>query len=66
MAWPINSGKDFKGVYNLAEKKLVLFAANTKGNDEDVLEITDLSLPVLDARLGERDAASLRDDVELG
>jgi len=42
-----------------------LFAANTKGNDEDVLEITDLSLPVLDARLGERDAASLRDDVEL-
>ncbi|MEO6316415.1 MAG: peptide chain release factor 3 [Chitinophagaceae bacterium] len=65
MAWPINSGKDFKGVYNLADKKLVLFAANTKGNDEDVLEITDLSLPVLDARLGERDAASLRDDVEL-
>jgi len=65
MAWPINSGKDFKGVYNLAEKKLVLFAANTKGNDEDVVEITDLSLPILDARLGERDAATLRDDVEL-
>jgi len=65
MAWPINSGKDFKGVYNLAEKKLVLFAANTKGNDEDVVEITDLSLPVLDARLGDRDAATLRDDVEL-
>src|SRR6195952_85926 len=65
MAWPINSGKDFKGVYNLAEKKLVLFAANTKANDEDVVEITDLSLPILDTKLGERDAASLRDDVEL-
>jgi len=65
MAWPINSGKDFKGVYNLAEKKLVLFAANTKGNDEDVVEITDLQLPILDTKLGDTDAASLRDDVEL-
>ncbi len=65
MAWPINSGKDFKGVYNLAEKKLVLFAANTKGNDEDSVEITDLQLPILDTKLGERDAAVLRDDVEL-
>ena len=65
MAWPINSGKDFKGVYNLAEKKLVLFAANTKGNDEDSVEITDLQLLILDTKLGERDAAVLRDDVEL-
>jgi len=65
MAWPINSGKDFKGVYNLAEKKLVLFAANTKANDEDVVEITDLQSPILDAKLGDKDAASLRDDVEL-
>ncbi len=65
MAWPINSGKDFKGVYNLAEKKLVLFAANTKGTDEDSVEITDLQLPLLDAKLGDKDAATLRDDVEL-
>jgi peptide chain release factor 3 len=65
MAWPINSGKDFKGVYNLFEKKLVLFAANTKGNDEDSVEITDLQLPILDAKLGDKDAAVLRDDVEL-
>ncbi|MFT3934925.1 MAG: peptide chain release factor 3 [Chitinophagaceae bacterium] len=65
MAWPINSGKDFKGVYNLAEKKLVLFAANTKANDEDVLEITDLQSHLLDERLGESDANMLREDVEL-
>ena len=32
MTWPINSGKDFKGVYNLYDKNLVLFTANTKGN----------------------------------
>src|SRR5450432_2732824 len=48
MTVPINSGKDFKGVYNLDKKNLVLFAANTKANDEDVVQITDLQSPVLD------------------
>src|SRR3954470_337010 len=65
MTWPINSGKDFKGVYNLYDKNLVLFAANTKANDEDVVEIKDLNTPLLDRRLGEKDAATLREDVEL-
>ena len=65
MTWPINSGKDFKGVYNLNEKNLVLFTAGTKGNDEDVESIEDLSLPLLDQKLGERDASILREDVEL-
>lgn len=65
MAWPINSGKDFKGVYNLYDKKLVLFAANTKGSDEDTVEITDLQSAELEKMLGEKDAAILREDVEL-
>ncbi|HVK48229.1 MAG TPA: peptide chain release factor 3, partial [Pseudobacter sp.] len=66
MTWPINSGKDFKGVYNLHDKNLVLFTANTKASDdEDSLEITDLSSDVLDSKLGEKDANILREDVEL-
>jgi peptide chain release factor 3 len=65
MAWPINSGKDFKGVYNLYDKKLVLFAANTKGSDEDTVEITDLQSAELENMIGEKDAAILREDVEL-
>jgi len=65
MTWPINSGKDFKGVYNLDDKSLVLFTANTKAVDEDVVQITDLSSSLLDEKLGERDAAVLREDVEL-
>ena len=65
MTWPINSGKEFKGVYNLVDKNLVLFAASTKAADEDVLQINDLSLPLLDQKIGEYDAATLRDDVEL-
>jgi len=65
MTWPINSGKDFKGVYNLSEKNLVLFTAGTKGNDEDVVSIEDLSSNILDQKIGDRDAATLREDVEL-
>ena len=65
MAWPINSGKDFKGVYSLYDKSLRLFAANTKASEEDIVEITDLNTPLLDEKLGEKDAATLREDVEL-
>jgi peptide chain release factor 3 len=43
MTWPINSGKDFKGVYNLHEKSLLLFTAHTKGIDEDSISINDLN-----------------------
>ena len=64
MTWPINNGKDFKGVYNLAEKNLVLFTANTKAT-EDVVRIDTLGSSLLDEKLGEKDAAVLRDDVEL-
>ena len=65
MTWPINSGKDFKGVYNLSNKSLVLFTPNTKAQDEDVVKIDDLNSPMLDEKLGEKDAATLREDVEL-
>lgn len=63
--WPINSGKDFKGVYDLYQKSLVLFTAGTKANDEDVVEIKDLSDDILDKKIGDKDAATLREDVEL-
>ena len=65
MTWPINSGKEFKGVYNLYDKSLVLFTANTKATGEDVVKINDLNNKMLDEKLGERDAATLREDVEL-
>ena len=65
MTWPINSGKDFKGVYNLDNKSLVLFTASTKASDEDVVRIDDLNSKLLEDKIGERDAATLREDVEL-
>ncbi len=65
MTWPINSGKEFKGVYNLHEKSLRLFTASTKANDEDVVDIADLSSDVLQQKVGDRDADLLREDAEL-
>jgi peptide chain release factor 3 len=65
MTVPINSGKDFKGVYDLHKKSLVLFTAGTKANDEDVLEINNLNDTILDAKIGAQDAKTLREDVEL-
>lgn len=65
MTWPINSGKDFKGVYNLDNKSLRLFTANTKADEENTIAIDDISDTSLDGIIGDRDAATLREDVEL-
>jgi peptide chain release factor 3 len=65
MTWPINSGKEFKGVYNLHDKNLRLFTANTKGVDEAVMSRNNLNDPSVDEALGEKDAQQLREDVEL-
>jgi peptide chain release factor 3 len=65
LTWPINMGKEFKGVYNLYRKNLLLFHPNQKATEDDVVAIDSLSDPLLDTELGDRDAAQLRDDVEL-
>ena len=65
MTWPINSGKEFKGVYNLHNESLLLFAANTKGIDDDSIAISNIADEILTKKIGEKDANVLREDVEL-
>ena len=65
LSWPINMGKDFKGVYNLYQKSLLLFHPNKKATDEDIVALTNLSDPILNELVGEKDATHLREDVEL-
>src|ERR671933_1184085 len=48
MTWPINQGKDFKGVYDLHNRSLRLFTPNTKAGDDDTVAIADLSSKELD------------------
>ena len=64
MSWPIGMGSSFQGVYNLYEKKLVLFRPHGKQDDE-IIVINDLNDPKLDKFINERAAAKLREDVEM-
>ena len=65
LSWPINMGKDFKGVYSLYDKSLLLFNANQKATEEDSVQIDNLDDPNLDDLVGEKDAAQLREDASL-
>lgn len=65
LTWPINSGKEFKGVYNLHEKSLLLFTPGQKISEENSIPVENLADDALDHRVGERDAMQLREDVEL-
>lgn len=65
MTWPINSGKEFKGVFNMVNNSLRLFTANTKADEEDVVNITNINDTLLENKVGETDANVLREDVEL-
>lgn len=64
LSWPINRGPFFKGVYNLYDKQLNLFMPGTQHVEENFVTINNLSDPTLDKHVG-KDAAVLRDDVEL-
>ncbi|MFK7979464.1 MAG: peptide chain release factor 3 [Saprospiraceae bacterium] len=63
LSWPVGMGRDFQGVYNLYERKLVLFNPHGKQTTGDVFEITDLDSKELDKEVGERAANELREEV---
>ncbi len=47
LSWPIGMGRDFKGVYNLFDKTLLVFNPNQKATEEDYLPLKDLNDDVL-------------------
>jgi peptide chain release factor 3 len=65
VTWPIGQGKSFKGVYSLVEKKLILFVPGQVQRPTDIIEIDDLSDPLLEQKVGHSLASKLREDVEL-
>ncbi|MDY0133033.1 MAG: peptide chain release factor 3 [Desulforegulaceae bacterium] len=64
LSWPIGMGKEFKGVYNLVDKSILLFRAGQDKRPEDVIGFDSISDKKLDEILGSQ-ADRLRDDVEL-
>ncbi len=63
LSWPINSGPDFKGVYNIFTKSLNLFDPNIQGIEEGIL-FEDIQNPELEKHIKD-DAVVLREELEL-
>lgn len=65
LSWPISMGKTFKGVYSLFSQSLHLFVPSKSKIESEGLSITDINDPRIDQEIGAKDAAQLREDVEL-
>lgn len=63
LSWPINQGFNFKGVYNIYENNLNLFAPDKQKVTQKV-EV-DINSSDLEKHVGEKDAEQLRNDLEL-
>jgi peptide chain release factor 3 len=64
MSWPIGQGQEFKGVYSLYEKRLILFDSHGLQNNES-FALDNLQDPRLDEKIGSSLANRLREDVEM-
>ncbi len=65
LSFPIGMGYDFKGIYNIWEKKLNLFSGDTKLKVTKGIVFDDLNHPDLEKTIGKRSADVLREELEL-
>ncbi len=63
--WPIGSGKNFRGVYERASRRVTTFTDTEKGTKEGVATEYDLDSPELGAFIGEEAREKLLEEVEL-
>ena len=65
LSFPIGMGYDFKGIYDIWDKKLNLFSGDVKQTVSEGIEFTDITNPELDKIIGETHANDLREELEL-
>ena len=65
LSWPINAGRDFKGVYLLHNQTLNLFESNKTKKADDMIKIDGVNDSKLEGILNAKDVSKLREDVEL-
>ena len=65
MSFPIGMGYDFKGIYNIYERKLNLFSADNKQVIQEGVVFEDIQDPSLDTQIGETAAETLKEELEL-
>lgn len=65
LSFPIGMGYDFKGIYNIWEKKLNLYSGDNKQTISKGIEFDDVNNPELDKQVGKNAATKLREELEL-
>ncbi len=65
LTWPIGTGPDLRGVYNLYEDNLVLYTPNSSERVSETVFISDINSEELDKQISYEDATTLREEVEL-
>ena len=65
LSLPIGMGGDFQGIYNLWEKNIEFFLEEKKQRVGESVKITDVTDPKVDELVGEKAAATLREELEL-
>src|SRR3990167_7001470 len=65
ITWPIGMGKSFKGIYHLAQNKIIVYDHTKKGDIDDIQIIDGLDNPAFDTLVGEQDAKQFRESMEL-
>ncbi|MDO4298051.1 MAG: peptide chain release factor 3 [Lachnospiraceae bacterium] len=63
--WPIGSGKNFKGVYERASRKVTTYTDTQKGTKEGIATEIDVDDPELAAFIGEANMEQLMEEIEL-
>ncbi|MFD0991589.1 peptide chain release factor 3 [Tenacibaculum geojense] len=65
LSFPIGMGYDFKGIYNIWEKKINVFSGDNKQTISEGVEFDDINNPELDKLVGKNAAETLREELEL-
>lgn len=65
LTWPIGMGRDFKGVFQLHNRQLVLYDVDKQHVADPMLQLESLGSPILNDMVGIKAAAQLREEVEL-
>lgn len=65
MSWPIGMGAEFKGVYNMWAKNLLLYQEGSKQKIQESININDLNDPNLEKHIGKRAFDALTEELTL-
>jgi len=65
MTWPIGSGVDFKGVYDLRSKKIMSFKDAKDPFNPTIIDASDLDSPAVAGFIGAALLATLKDELEM-